>query len=56
MGALYLLAWLFPENVEYVWFSEFVYWTGVLIFSLIYLRHIKKSGYETKLFSNMKIQ
>ncbi|MDR1130081.1 MAG: MATE family efflux transporter, partial [Prevotellaceae bacterium] len=31
MGALYLLAWLFPENVEYVWFSEFVYWTGVLI-------------------------
>ncbi|MDR1338464.1 MAG: MATE family efflux transporter [Prevotellaceae bacterium] len=48
MAALYLLVYLFPENVEYAWFSEFVYWIGVLIFSLIYFRIIKNLRDESK--------
>jgi Na+-driven multidrug efflux pump len=38
MAALYLLVYYFPENVAFAWFSEFVYWLGLLILSLLYLR------------------
>jgi putative MATE family efflux protein len=38
MAGLYLLVYLFPENVAYAWFSEFIYWIAVLIISLIYLK------------------
>jgi Na+-driven multidrug efflux pump len=38
MASLYLLVALFPENVAFAWFSEFVYWLGLLILSLLYLR------------------
>jgi putative MATE family efflux protein len=38
MAALYLLVYYFPDNVAFAWFSEFAYWLGVLILSLLYLR------------------
>jgi putative MATE family efflux protein len=38
MTALYLLVYYFPDNVAVAWFSEFVYWLGLLILSLLYLR------------------
>jgi putative MATE family efflux protein len=38
MAALYLLVYYFPENVAFAWCSEFVYWVGLLILSLLYLR------------------
>jgi putative MATE family efflux protein len=39
MASLYLLVYFFPENVAFAWLSEFVYWIGILIFSLMYLRY-----------------
>ncbi|MDR2026439.1 MAG: MATE family efflux transporter [Prevotellaceae bacterium] len=38
MAALYLIVYYFPDNVAFAWFSEFVYWLGLLILSLLYLR------------------
>jgi putative MATE family efflux protein len=38
MIALYLLVYYFPDNVASAWFSEFVYWSGLLILSLLYLK------------------
>jgi putative MATE family efflux protein len=38
MAALYLLVHYFPENVAFAWMSEFVYWLGILILSILYLR------------------
>jgi putative MATE family efflux protein len=41
MMALYLLVYYFPDNVEFAWFSELIYWTGLLILSLLYLKYGK---------------
>jgi putative MATE family efflux protein len=38
MTALYLLVYYFPEDAAFAWLSEFVYWAGLLILSLLYLR------------------
>jgi putative MATE family efflux protein len=38
MTALYMLVYYFPENAAFAWLSEFVYWAGLLILSLLYLR------------------
>ncbi|MDR1582847.1 MAG: MATE family efflux transporter [Prevotellaceae bacterium] len=38
MAILYLLVYYFPNNVAFAWLSEFVYWAGLLILSLLYLR------------------
>jgi putative MATE family efflux protein len=38
MASLYLLVHFFPQNVAFAWCSEFVYWLGLLILSLLYLR------------------
>jgi putative MATE family efflux protein len=48
MIALFLLVYYFPDDVEYAWFSEFVYWLGLLMLSLLYLRFGKWKQSEIK--------
>lgn len=41
IAGLYIIVQLFPHQVAYAWFSEFIYWGFLLVFTLLYFRYGK---------------